>query len=253
MNTPTFLYIDDHPITIEQIIDYLQTSGQLSSFISTVLQQHVLKQELQNCPQAKVSAEQIQQIITNFRQENQLLDDQHYQQWLAQQGLTRTAFEQNITHQFQMNQFLPTIVEPKLQETFIDQKLHLDQVVLSRLVVENWELAEELKAQIIEEAASFEQLVREYSISGDRVVNGMLGTISRGQLPDALRVAIDLAKVGDIVGPIEIDQKWCLFRLEQFLPASLANEEVQQLLCNTIFDQWIAQKLHDKRVQLRVA
>jgi parvulin-like peptidyl-prolyl isomerase len=252
MDTSTFLYIDQQPISIEQIIRYLHTSRKLGSFISTILRQHILEQELQDRPQAEVSPEQAEQVIAHFRQENHLMDDQRFKQWLAQQGLTETGFRRDIIHKLKLHQFMPTIVEPKLQEAFINQKLHLDQVVLSRLVVDSQELAEELKAQVIEEGASFEQLVREYSVSSDRVVNGMMGAVSRGQLSDELRTLIDAAQPGDIIGPVQFEQDWFLFRVEQFIPASLANEKIKESLQTQIFEEWLVEKIQDRQVELQV-
>jgi parvulin-like peptidyl-prolyl isomerase len=252
MDTSTFLYIDQQPIAIDQIIRYLHTSRKLGSFISTILQQHILEQELQHCPQVEVSAAQVDQALATIRQDNHLADDQAFQQWLAQQGLTETGLRHDVMHRLQVNQFMPTLVEPQLQDAFIHQKLHLDQVILSRLVVDSQELAEELKAQVIEEGARFEQLVREYSVSRDRAVNGMMGALSRGQLSDGLRALIDAAQPGDIIGPLESEQQWFLFRVEQFLPASLADDAIQRSLQTQIFDQWMAERIQDRHVELQL-
>ncbi|WP_416671197.1 foldase protein PrsA [Egbenema bharatensis] len=253
MNTPAFLYIDSQPIPIDQILRYLHTSGQLESFISTVLHQHILEQALQSCPEAHISLEQVERMIAEFRQQKQLVDDQCFQQWLAQEGTTEIALKQDIMHRLRLEQFVPTIVEPKLQETFINQKLYLDQVVLSQLVVDSQELAEELKTQITEEGASFEQLVREYSVSDDRLINGMMGALSRGQLSDGLRAMIDVAQPGDIVGPLEFEQQWFLYRVEQFIPASLADEAIQTSLQTQIFEEWMAERMRDRHVELQLA
>ncbi|MHC5833687.1 MAG: peptidylprolyl isomerase, partial [Nostoc sp.] len=78
------------------------------------------------------------------------------------------------------------ITEPNLQEYFIERKIFLDRVVLSRLVVEDQALAEELKSQIVEDGARFELLVQEYSVEDDRIFNGMMGAVSRGRMPDVL-------------------------------------------------------------------
>lgn len=134
----------------------------------------------------------------------------------------------------------------------MNQKLHLDQVILSRLVVDSPELAEELKAQILEEDASFEQLVREYSVASDRAVNGMMGAISRGDLSDGLRAVIDAAQPGDLVGPLEFENQWFLFRVEQFIPASLSDQGIQASLQKQIFDQWIADQIQGHHVELQL-
>lgn len=252
MDNPAFLYIDQQPITLDQIIRYLHTSRNLGSFIDTILRQHILAQALAENPDAQVNPEQIDQVITSIRQEHQITDDQAFQQWLAQQGITEAGFRNDLTYRLKLQRFMPTVVEPRLQDAFMNQKLHLDQVILSRLVVDSPELAEELKAQILEEGANFEQLVREYSVASDRAVNGMMGAISRGDLSDGLRAVIDAAQPGDLVGPLEFENQWFLFRVEQFIPASLSDQGIQASLQKQIFDQWIADQIQGHHVELQL-
>ena len=107
-------------------------------------------------------------------------------------GTTYEGFHASITFGFKLEKLKALIVKPKLQEYFIERKIFLDRVVISRIIVDNQELAQELHTQI-EEGASFEYLAREYSITDDRMVNGMMGAISRGKMPDALRAKVDIA------------------------------------------------------------
>ena len=120
------------------------------------------------------------------------------------------------------------------------------------MIVKQPELAEELKSQIVEEGVSFELLAQEYSLAEDRLFNGMMGTISRGKLPDNLRAAIDRATVKDIVGPLEIDNLWCLFRIEQILPASLENEHIQEQLREEIFEDWLVSKIQKLEIKINL-
>jgi parvulin-like peptidyl-prolyl isomerase len=150
---------------------------------------------------------------------------------------------------FKLEKLKAQVTEPKLQAHFIERKIFLDRVVLSRLVVAEQELAEELASQI-EEGANFEQLAREYSLADDRIVNGMMGPVSRGSLPDIVRAAIDTANPGDVVGPLELEGRWVLFQIGQFLPASLEDGQLKQALQNELFEQWLAQKIQKMSVTL---
>jgi parvulin-like peptidyl-prolyl isomerase len=143
------------------------------------------------------------------------------------------------------------VAEPKIQEYFIERKLFLDRVVLSRIIVGERELAEELASQI-EEGASFEQLAKEYSLTDDRIVNGMMGPVSRGTLPDILRASVDSASSGELVGPLELEERWGLFRVEEFLPASLENGQLREALQNELFEQWLTEKMQKMTVKLQV-
>jgi parvulin-like peptidyl-prolyl isomerase len=264
MVSQPFLIVDHQPITLAQALQYLQSSGKLESFIGEILHQYVIEQELQNRDDLGISLALIEQAIIDFRLQNQLSDPQVFAQWLAKNGKDYDTFHQQVTVGFKLEKLKDQVTQPKLPEHFIERKLFLDRVILSRIIVTERELAEELGTQI-EEGGSFEQLAREYSVTDDRIFNGMMGPISRGTLPDAIRTAVDAANPGDLVGPLEfaalgsqdvVGSKeqgyWGLFRVEQFLPASLEDPQLKQALQNELFEQWLAQKIQTMTVKLQV-
>jgi parvulin-like peptidyl-prolyl isomerase len=71
-------------------------------------------------------------------------------------------------------------------------------------------------------------------------------------MPDALRAAIDSANPGDLVGPMQIENYWAIFRVEQLLPASLDDNQLKQALQNELFERWIAEKIQAMTVKLQV-
>lgn len=123
--------------------------------------------------------------------------------------------------------------------------------MLSRLVVENHALAQELKSQIVEDGARFEQLAQECSVAEDQIFNGMMGAVSRGTMPDALRTAVDLAQPGDLLEPLEIGGLWYLVRVEKFLSAAL-DEQLGQELQDELFEKWLDDKNQAMNVKLEV-
>ncbi|MDJ0696984.1 peptidylprolyl isomerase [Mastigocoleus sp. MO_188.B34] len=250
MQANSFFTVDSQPITFEQALKYLQSSGEMGNFVGEILRQHILEQELLSREELQINPVIIEQAIINFRLEQQLTEPKVFEQWLTSNNLTYESFHHRFEKGFQLERLKDEITLPKLQEVFIEKKIFLDRVVLSRLIVENQELLEELKTQIEEGEASFEKLVQEYSITEDKIFNGMMGLLSRGQLPDELRAAVDLASPGDLMGPIEIEKNWCLFRMEQCISASLSDEQLKETLKNEIFEQWLTQKIQEKEVQL---
>ncbi|ABA23823.1 PpiC-type peptidyl-prolyl cis-trans isomerase [Trichormus variabilis ATCC 29413] len=252
METLSFLSIDDRPISIEQTVKYLQSSGKLGQFISDVLRQYVIEQEIQGRDDVEINPALTEQTVIDFRLKNQLADPQAFQDWLTNNGTDYARFHASITFNFKLEKLKTLVTEAKLPEYFIEQKIFLDRVVISRIVVDSRELAEELQLQIAE-GGSFEQLAKEYSVLDDRLVNGMMGPISRGTMPDKLRAAIDVATPGQLVGPIEIDGRYGLFRVEQFLPASLDDIQLKQALQNELFEKWLAEKIQKLTVKLQVS
>ncbi|MBW4522497.1 MAG: peptidylprolyl isomerase [Scytolyngbya sp. HA4215-MV1] len=251
MAATPFLTVDEQPLSLSQCLKYLQSSGKLQSFLSDILRQYVLEQELQTREDIDISSAVIEQAVINFRLQQKLTEPKAFQEWLTRNGLDYNAFHSQIVNGFKLEKLKTQLSESKLQEYFIERKLFLDRVVVSRIVVDSKELAEELRSQI-DEGAKFENLAQQYSIAEDRVANGMMGPVSRGTMPDTLRALVDAAVAGDLVGPVEIEKNWGLFRVEQLLPASLEDPKLKQALQNELFERWIAEKLQKMTVKLQV-
>jgi parvulin-like peptidyl-prolyl isomerase len=251
MTSEPFLFIDDQPISSGQILNYLQATRKLDAFIGDIVRQFVMERELQS-QETNVSSATIEQAVIDFRLSNQLTDPAKFQEWLSGNGLTYEAFHRQIEVGFRMRSLRETVTASRLPEYFIERKMYLDRVVLSRIIVDDRELAEELKTQL-QEGALFEQLAREYSLTDDRIMNGMVGPVSRGSMPDLMRAEIDLAKAGDVVGPIGMEERWGLFRIEAFLPASLEDPQIKQSLEEEIFEQWLGEKMQSLPIRLQVS
>ena len=245
-----FLTADEQSLTLGQALRYLKSSGKLESVLWEIIRQHVIEQELQT-QQVAINPDVIDQVVMDFRLENQLTDYESFQQWLASEGIDSASFRQQIASNLKVERLKATVTQPNLQEYFIERKLFLDRVVLSRLVVEERSLAQELKSQIVEDGAKFEQLAQEYSVAEDRIFNGMMGAVSRSTMPDALRSVVDLANPGDLLGPLEIQGLWYLVRVEKFLSAVL-DEQMGQELQDELFEKWLEDKIQAMNVKLEV-
>jgi parvulin-like peptidyl-prolyl isomerase len=251
MESSPFLTVNNQEIALAEVVKYLQISGRLGNFINDVLRQHIIEQEINTRTDIEISSALIEQTIIDFRLKNQLTDQQKFQEWLINNGTDYTTFHTSITFSFQLEKLKALVTESKLPEYFIERKIYLDRVVLSRILVDSRELAEELQTQI-EEGASFEQLAKEYSLADEKVFNGMMGLISRGTIPDILRAAVDATVPGKLINPIEIEGRFALFRLEQILPASLEDPQLKQSLQNELFEKWLGEKIQNLTVKIQV-
>ncbi len=246
-----FLLVDNQPIYFQQAIQYLQASGKFNPLVTDILRQYLLEREVNFRQDLEINPALTEQAMVDFRLQNNLTDPKKFQQWLQENNTNYEALHQRLVATFKLTKLKNTITESKLQEYFIEKKIFLDRVVLSRIIVDNKELAEEIFTQI-EEGSSFEKLAQEWSMAEDKVVNGMLGPVSRGSIPDNLRAPIDKAKQGEVIGPIELEGRWGLFRVEQFLSASLDDVQLKQTLENEIFDQWLTDQMKKMDVKFQM-
>ena len=245
------LVVDEKPLSVRQCLRYLQSAGKLQAFVGDILRQYVLEHALETRQDIEISPTIVEQAVIDFRLQQQLTDSKVFQEWLNRNGLNYEQFHTQIVGSFKLEKLKAQITQERLQEHFIERKVFFDRVVLSRIVVASKELAEELHSQIIE-GANFEQLAREYSTADERIANGMMGPVSRGTLPDALRAAIDSASPSEMVGPLEFEKFWAIFRVEQFLPATLEDQQLQQALQNELFERWLSEKIQTMTVKLQV-
>lgn len=250
MASEVFLTIDDQPITVTQVFRYLKAAQKLETFVSDLARQFVIERELQ-AQNVQVSPAAIEQAVIDFRLQQNLTQPDAFQDWLSRNNLTFETFYAQVASNFRIQRLREIATGDRIKAYFVERKLYLDRVVISRLIVENGDLADELKSQLIEGAA-FEKLVQEYSITDDRVMNGMMGAVNRGAMPDELRSRVDAAQPGDIIGPLELEGRWALFRLESVIPATLDNPQIRQTLQNELFDQWLGERMQKLPIKLQM-
>jgi parvulin-like peptidyl-prolyl isomerase len=247
-----FITVDEQPIYFQQALQYLQATGKLGGVISDIVRQYALEREINFRQDLEVSPALTEQAMVDFRLQNQLTDQQKFVEWLQSNNTSYELLHQRITSSFKLARLRQQIIQPKIEAYFMERKVFLDRVVLSRILVDKQDLAEEIYTQI-QEGVSFEKLAKQHSIADDKVVNGMMGPVSKGTIPDHLRAMIDNTQVGGVVGPVQLEDKWGLFRVEQLLPASLEDNQFKQALENEIFDQWLTEQLKKMEVKLQLS
>lgn len=248
MNPTLFTTINGHCLTLDQSLGYLKKAGKIQPFLLEIAQQYLLQQEIENLPEP-TNAE-IEQISMEVRLQQQLIKPETFQQWLTTNKITYDEFRNQIIYRLKLEKLKNQIADPKLQTTFEEQKPLLDRAVLSRIVVDTPDLAQNLKTHL-EDGADFNQLAKQHSVVDDAVVGGVMGPVSYGQMPPVIRENIGDAQAGQIVGPLQIDSRYCLLKVEKILPATL-DEPLKKQLENKIFEQWLTEKLQSTNIELNV-
>jgi len=249
MESIPFLTIDNESISLSQALNYLRAAGSLQRTLEDILRQYLLEKQLEVREDIEIDSLRLDQSIMDFRLQNQLTDPKQFQTWLKSNGMTYNDFQNKVAFGFKVEKLKTEITEPKLEDYFNQRQPFLDGVVLSRIILKDKQLAENLQQQILADKSKFEPLAREHSLSNDRILNGMMGSVSRGQLPEIIKTALNSARPGELIGPLELDGHYVLFRVEQFLPATLEGR-LKQELQNQLFEQWLQEKLQGMKIKL---
>lgn len=142
-----------------------------------------------------------------------LNNQQQLDAFLENSRITIIELKRRLANDLAMKQLIHRMSESSLQDYFIRQRSRLDKICLSCIELDDPGLAQELFDQLTEEQASFETLAKAYSLSTSRKNGGRLKLTYRGDLPEALQLAIATTQPGQLMSPLEIDERWYLCRL----------------------------------------
>ena len=248
LNTP-LLKIDEDTISVGEGFKYLQASGELPKVLLEITRQYLIEKEIKQQAIEEPSLEILEQFILELRLQEGLTTQDKFQTWLGNQGLNYNGFRSKIKSIIQIETFKKEVAESQIESYFGENKKDLEKVILSRIIVENYQLAQDLKDKLEQQSADFTQLAKEYSVVDDAVIGGVLGTITRGDMPEIIAQATANTLPGQIVGPIAIENRYCLLKVEDVLTACLDNA-LKKELESKIFDEWLKQRLQQVNIQL---
>ncbi|HBB30438.1 MAG TPA: peptidylprolyl isomerase [Cyanobacteria bacterium UBA8803] len=249
MDINNFVTLDSVSLSLEQSLSYLRTAGKLSTVILEIAQQYILENEIQALEIPEPEAEIVEQFILEFRLQQQLTSPESFQKWLLINGISYEIFKQQVSFRIKQENLKEKVTALKVQKYFVQNQDNLDRVVLSRIVVDHPEVAQDLKEQVEQQGADFTQLAKKHSMVDDAVVGGVMGPIIRSQMPEIIRKATENAQLGQIIGPIKIEGRYCLLKVEQLLPAVLEGSLKRDLETH-LFEEWLKEKLQSMNVQL---
>ena len=126
----------------------------------------------------------------------------------------------------------------KVSAYFEEQKVVLDRVVFSLILVEDGALAQELFFRIAAGEDSFAQIARAYS-QGDRAQRGgAVGPLFIRDLSPAIVDIIRKLQPGELSELFQIGHCYGFIRLDEFQAAEL-DEGMEQFLIDELFEAWI--------------
>ena len=257
MSSPTLLLVNEQPISLETAIGYLQTSGRFQEFLLDILCQHALMEEVRSQNQASeasqddltVSAETIEQSLIDFRTKNGLVESDDFQDWLASTGITYEMLREQVIWDLTLNGLKNQISQSQLTEYFQKRKPALDLVVLSWIGAETEKRAKNLRWKL-DWGTKFSQLMAAQANSDDDD-SGLEIPLSWEDLPETLRDAIESTQPGTVIGPLLLDDRWYVFRIDAFESAELDAALATQLK-DELFEQWLAEKVQQMTVKLQL-
>jgi parvulin-like peptidyl-prolyl isomerase len=157
--------------------------------------------------------------------------------------VTPDDWEEGIVARLKEQKLAAHLFDKEVEKFFAQNKLDYDRVLLYQLVVSSEKLARELFYQIEEKEISFYQAAHLYDIDPIRRYRcGCEGKIERQKLMPAIAAAVFGNPLGEVVGPIKIEQFYHLLLVEELTPAELTPKKKQNIR-NRMFRDWLESEL----------
>ncbi len=240
--------LDGEALSIGQAFAYLRLFGQLQPFIRDLLNYHVLQKEMQANPALVVTTDELGQTLLDFRITQNLTDPSQFGEWLNRQGLDYATFESQVIVGLKLEKLKQHILEAQFPDYFAEHGQDFDQVEISYIVAAREDLAHDIKGRL-DSGTSFEQIGYDYPLDADQTVVVKRDLLRRHKLREEIKAAIaEGVQPGTLVGPVVMGQRWCIFRLNQIIPAVQDDEAIKQELKAIFFNHWMAEKIAQVQV-----
>ncbi len=231
------------PIEAREIIDVLRYGIGLKQVCQQVLAKKAIEQAAQE-REIIVSSEQIQTEADRMRHEMHLERTSDTLAWLSGQLLTPEDWETSIRDRLLKQALQEALFSGEVDRYFAQNRLDFEQAILYQITVPYPQLAQEIYYQIEEAEISFYEAAHLYDVNpNQRYQCGYLGTVHRWELHPDLAVQVFSANPGEIISPIQIENQYCVLKVEEFISAQLTAANRQTIL-SKLFEEWLQSEVN---------
>ncbi|MGI0488039.1 peptidylprolyl isomerase [Pantanalinema rosaneae CENA516] len=230
-------------VLAEDILFALKKDMLLKDVCYKVLEQRVIN-EAAHSRGIIVTAEEIQAEADRLRHELHLQKASDTLSWLAGQLVTVEEWEAGIHDRLLAQKLTEALFSEEVERFFAQHRLDFEQVLLYQIIIPYEQIAQEVYYEIEEEEISFYQAAHLYDIDEQRRCKcGYEGKIYRWNLKPEFSAVIFAANPKSVLGPIQTEQGFHLFMVEEFIPAQLTTE-VRQDILRRLFQEWLQAELN---------
>jgi parvulin-like peptidyl-prolyl isomerase len=226
----------------DEIISYLKQSLQFRAVCDAILCQRVIDQAASS-RSIEILGDEVQAEIDSVRHQLQLEKAADTLAWLDNQAIAPEDWEAGVRNRLLNQKLKQHLFQAGVEKYFNENRLSFDKILLYQLVVPYHQLAQELFYQIEEEEISFFEAAHLYDIDeARRHCCGYEGFVNRQSLPAVISAALFSASVGELVGPVEMEEGYHLLLCQSFVPGELT-DDVRESILDRLFQEWLTGEL----------
>jgi parvulin-like peptidyl-prolyl isomerase len=230
-------------ISSEEVVSFLKKDMLLKEVCHKILRQQIVNRVAQEMG-LTVSAEEVQEEGDRQRRELRLERAADTLNWLNNELITAEDWEEGIYDRLLTQKLKESLFEGEVERFFAQNRLDFDRVLLYQIIVPYEQIAQEVFYQIEEREISFYEAAHLYDINENRRHRcGFEGVLYRWSLKPEVAAVVFGANAGEVVRPVQTEQGFHLFMVEEFLSTQLTSEVRQEIL-SKMFKEWIDGELN---------
>jgi len=230
------------PVDLGEISEFLKKTTRYKDIYQKVLYQKIINKAAYERGLI-VSSEEIQAEAEQVRREKQLEKAADTLAWLEEEMITPDEWEAGICDHLLSHKLAEYIFHKDVGKLYAQNRLDFEQVLLYQIIVPYERVAQELFYQIEEQELSFYEAAHLYDVDERRRHQcGFEGKLYRWSLNPDIATIIFRAQPKEIVGPLQTENGYHLFMVEEFIPAELTPKRYQELL-DDMFKEWLEGEL----------
>jgi putative peptide maturation system protein len=241
------LEVNGEEVSLAEVLRVAKCASQLQ-FIRIAIDAALVRQAVEKRG-IEATDEELQEEADIFRAERELFDAEATEAWLAGSHLSYSDWEVWLEERVVTRKLREALFGDQIEQHFAVNRLTFDEAAVSQIIVKDEDLAQELRAQIVDDGADFHALAREHSIDeATRPASGYAGTVRRTELEAAVEAAVFGARPGTILGPFKDERGWLLIKVDGVRRATL-DEATTEVIREQLFNEWLT----EQRVKARLA
>lgn len=227
----------------ERIVDFLKHEIHLKEICQGIIRQQIIV-DAANERGVVITPEEIQAEADRQRYQKRLESASATFAWLEEQLITPDDWEAGIRSRLLAKKLAEHLFDRDVEKFFAENRLDFEQASIYKITVPYRQLAQELFYQIEENEISFYEAAHLYDIDERRRLQcGYEGRFYRRGLHPEVAAAVFGARLGEIVGPLQGEQGYDLFLVEEFIAPELT-PDIRQDIIDRLFQEWLNSELN---------
>ncbi len=217
---PVIIQINETQIRLSHIVKSMRAANKDS--LHDLFTQRGLIFQIAQREKIKISRDELQKGIDQWRYKNRLESVEDTENYLSQRNISFTDMVREIEYQILQERLKAQITVEAVQTHFASQKLTSERLEICWILVNERDIAEEIAMQIRDGGRDFYTLARQYSLDeSTRPASGYLGRLGRRDLPNDIAPLLFAAEIETVIGPIKVETGYALYYIQQHCPAVL--------------------------------